>query len=185
VFVANNTIEIVAANFAAQRLWGVDLRAEIERRTRAQINFLAIAAERHFAARIANWPELVGVLVSVLKAVPQSRSLLDQPESLFAEVFATFAASDPSLIAPLFALWEATPARTAKVRWTYPVVWHEPGFDDIRFLGIVNPASEPDGLSFNDWLPADARSHAVLEAILSTRTGSPTDQSKHGTRPGD
>ena len=171
VFVANNVFEITAANTAAQRLWGIDFAHEIGHRRRAETNFLALAAEHQFTTRIVNWPELVGVLVSALKAVPQSRSLLEQEGSLFAEVFATFAASDPSLIARLLALWETTPARSAKVRWTYPVVWREPGFEDVRFVGVVTTASEPDGLVFNDWIPADARSHGTLEAILASRPG--------------
>jgi hypothetical protein len=55
------------------------------------------------------------------------------------------------------------------VRWNYPVTWREPGFDDIQFLGIVTTASEPDALSFNDWIPIDAASYATMERVIGAR----------------
>lgn len=169
-FGVNNVLEIVSANAPAQALWDIDFDAEVARRSRAQLNFLAITAERRFSRRIVNWEQAMQRLVAILKAVPQSRNLLDDPTSLFGEVFAAFAANDPAAIPTLFALWERTPPAPAKVRWNYPIIWREPGYDDIRFLGIVTSASETDALGFNDWLPVDATSHATLERIVEART---------------
>lgn len=165
-FGTNNLMEIVAANEAAEALWGIDFEAEIRKRSRAQLNFLAIAAERQFSQRIGNWYESIAGLVSILKAIPQSQSMLDEPGSLFAEVFAAYAQNDPSAIAPLFALWERTSPMPAKVRWNYPVVWNDSEFGEIRFLGTVTNASEMSALSFNDWIPLDAESHRRLEAVV-------------------
>jgi hypothetical protein len=39
----------------------------------------------------------------------------------------------------------------------------------MRFVGTVNPASEPEGWAFNDWIPADAASFASLEQVLRDR----------------
>jgi transcriptional regulator with XRE-family HTH domain len=166
-FVVNNVLEIVTANAAAQALWGIDLAAEFERRSRAQLNFLAIAAERRFSERIGNWAEMLVLAVSLLKAIPQSKTLLDEPGSLFGEVFAAFAKNDPTAIPKLFSLWERTPPASAKVRFNYPVVWREPGIGEIRFIGTVTTASEPDALAFNDWIPEDAASHALLEKVIA------------------
>lgn len=169
-FGVNNLLEIVAANAAAQALWGIDLPAEFARRSRAQLNFLAIAAERRFSERIGNWSDLMARLVSILKAIPESATLLDDPGSLFGEVFAAFAQSDPSAIPKLFALWERTPANASgKIRWNYPVIWREPGIGEVRFLGTVTIASGPDALVFNDWVPLDAASHALLELAVAAR----------------
>ena len=167
-FAVNNLLEIVAANAAAQTLWGIDLPAEFERRSRAQLNFLAMAAERRFSERIGNWTELLGLIVGALKAIPQSLTMLDEPGSLFGEVFAAFAQNDPTAIPKLFALWERTPRAIAKVRWNYPVIWRDPGVGEIRFLGTVTVANEPEAIGFNDWIPADAASHALLEKVLAT-----------------
>jgi len=186
-FAVNNLLEIVAANAAAQALWGIDLPAEFARRSRAQLNFLAIAAERQFSERIANWSELMARLVSLLRAIPASATLLDEPGSLFGEVFTTFAQNDPAAIPKLFALWERTPPASAKVRWNYPVVWREPTIGEIRFLGTVTTASEPDALGFNDWFPIDAAAHARFEAVVAARaSGSPAAigrSGRRGTRP--
>ena len=35
----------------------------------------------------------------------------------------------------------------------------------MRFHAIVSTASEPDGLAINDWIPLDAESWSVLEAV--------------------
>ncbi|MGZ8513822.1 MAG: helix-turn-helix domain-containing protein, partial [Candidatus Limnocylindrales bacterium] len=59
-FVVNDMFELVVANAAAQALWGIDLQAELARRSRPRVNFLSIAAERQFSRRIGNWPELMG-----------------------------------------------------------------------------------------------------------------------------
>lgn len=180
-FAVNNVLEIVAANAAAQVLWGIDLPAEFARRSRAQLNFLAIAAERRFSERIGNWSELMARVVSILKAIPESATILDDPGSLFGEVFAVFAKNDPTAIPKLFALWERTPAASAKVRWNYPVIWHEPGIGEIHFLGTVTTASEPDALAFNDWIPIDAASHALMEQALATpnRSGGGAERNNH------
>lgn len=169
-FAANNLLEIVAANAAAQALWGIDLEAEFARRSRAELNFLAIAAERRFSERIGNLSELMARVVSILKAIPESATILDEPSPLFGEVFAAFAQNDPTAIPKLFALWERTPPASAKVRWNYPVIWREPGVGEIRFLGTVTTASEPDALAFNDWVPIDAASHALLEKAVAARS---------------
>jgi hypothetical protein len=48
------------------------------------------------------------------------------------------------------------------VRWTYPVIWHEPGLGRITFKALVTTGNEPHGLAFNDWIPCDAKSWEVL-----------------------
>lgn len=181
-FAVNNLMEIVAANAAAQTLWGIDLPAEFERRSRAELNFLAMAAERRFSERIGNWTELMGLIVGVLKAIPQSLSMLDEPGSLFGEVFATFAENDPTAIPKLFALWERTSRATAKVRWNYPVIWRDPGVGEIRFLGTVTVANEPEAIGFNDWIPADAVSHALFEKVLAAPTRGGREPGGRGTK---
>lgn len=40
-------------------------------------------------------------------------------------------------------------------------------FGDMRFLGIVSTASEPDALAFQDWHPVDAATWEVLERVKS------------------
>lgn len=178
-FVVNNLTEVVAANRAAQALWDIDFAAELAQRSRAQINFLSIAAERRFSERIVNWEECFGALISVLKTTPQSAALLEQPGALFGEVLEEYIANDPGAIVRLLTLWAATPPQTAKVRWTYPVVWRTPGIGDVHFLAVVTTASEPVALGFNDWIPLDAETFKRLARVMGGRGAAPGDHRRH------
>ncbi len=168
-FVTDDIAGVVAANQAAQALWGVDFAAELARRSRPQVNLLAVAAERHFAARVANWSECLTVLAGIFKGRPREPIALEDPGAFFAEVLEAYVANDPGAIPQLVAAWESTPPQPAKVRWAYRLVWREPGVGDIEFRSLVSVASEPDGLWFNDWVPVDAEGHARLGAILALR----------------
>ena len=164
-FVVDNVMEIAAANRAASLLWGVDLAAELAGRERSQLHFLALIAEPRFA----NFEECLAMVVGVLKGVPDGGAAIDAPGPWAEQVLGQFAANNPGALASLLHVWERTAARPPKSRWTYRIVWREPE-GEMRFTGVVSTASEPDGLSFNDWIPADAESHAILELVLAGRS---------------
>lgn len=71
-FVVGDAVEVLAANEAAQAVWDVDLEYERSRRTRAQMNTLSVASDRHFADRVVNWEEVVGILAGVHKGRPMA-----------------------------------------------------------------------------------------------------------------
>jgi transcriptional regulator with XRE-family HTH domain len=174
-FVVNDAQEVVAANRAAELLLGVDLAAELASRSRAQLHFLALIAEPPFASRIANFEECLSMMVGALKGAPAGGPAIDAPGPWAEQVLGRFAAVNPAALATLLHVWERTPARLPKSRWTYRLVWREPE-GEIRFTGLVTTASEPHGLSFSDWLPADAASHLILEAVLASRAGESPDR---------
>lgn len=164
-FVLNNANEVVAANTAVQKLWGIDFQQERAKRTRAQLNLLAVASQRHFADRMLNWDECVATLAAVFKGSPVRPASLDEPDPYFHQVLDEFAAGDPAFLARLVEVWASTPARDAKVRWDYRVVWQDPEYGVMRFHALVGTASEPAGLAFNDWIPVNAESWSVLEQV--------------------
>jgi transcriptional regulator with XRE-family HTH domain len=184
MFTSNELGEIAAANRAAQALWGLDFAAELGRRSRVTANLFVAMAEPGIADRIANWDEILRHFVALYKAVPAAQTMLDAPGALFSEIIAAFATVSPQRLGRLFELWQTTPPREAKVRWMYPVVWREPGFPEIRFHGIVNPASEPLGIGFNEWIPVDAASHAALEAVIASRAGGNVSRAPGNKPPG-
>ena len=157
-------MEILAANKVAQTLWGVDLDREytgpLER------NLLSVASDPRFAEKVTNWEEAVAVGVSILKGHhfgPET-----QPEgssAYFSAVMEHFLAGDPKYVRRFLRVWEETPARSPKARWSYPIVWEEPGVGTLHFHIFVSTCSEPDGLAFNDWIPLDAATWERLEAI--------------------
>ena len=164
-FVLNSTNELVAANAAVQTLWGIDFTRERTARSAAQMNLLAVASERRFADHMVNWDECVATLAAVFKGRPVNPASLDEPDPYFSEVLGGFAAGDPAFLARLVQVWIATPAREAKVRWSYRVVWRDEEFGEMRFHCVVSTASDPDGLGFNDWHPLDAETWGVLEKV--------------------
>ncbi len=168
-FVTNDLAQVVAANHAAQALWEVDYAAELARRSRAQLSLLSVAAERHFAERVVNWSECLTVLAGIFKGRPREAIALEDPGAFFTEALTAYAANDPAAIPQLIRAWESTPPQAGKARWSYRLVWREPGIGDIEFLSLVSIASEPDALSFNDWIPVDAASHARLAQVLARR----------------
>lgn len=164
-FVLDDSNQVVAANAAAQALWGIDFAHERATKTRAQLTLLGVASQRKFADRIVNWDECVAVMAAIFKGRPVSPASLDEPDPYFSEILQEFAEGDPAFLARLIGIWVATPAREAKVRWSYRVVWRDEEFGEMRFHSLVSMASDPDGLGFNDWQPMDAESWAVLEQV--------------------
>jgi transcriptional regulator with XRE-family HTH domain len=162
-FVCSEMMEVVHANAAAQALWGVDLRTEfldpVER------NLLSVASNPRFASRCTNLPEAMEIMAAAFKGHHRGPEDLASPSPYFNTVITRFLAGERQYVEPFLRAFETAEPRTPKIRWVYPVVWHEPGIGTARFRCEVNPACEPDGLSFNDWIPVDAESWAVIEGV--------------------
>jgi transcriptional regulator with XRE-family HTH domain len=162
-FVCNETMELTAANAAAQRLWSVDLNTEflepLER------NLLGVASNPRFAERCTNLAEVLNMMAAVFKGHHRGAESMEDPSAYFAAILERFFAGDPNRIQPFLHAWQTAVPRTPKIRWEYPVVWDDPDAGTLRFRGIANPASEPDGLAFNDWIPLDAATWTALEHL--------------------
>ncbi len=162
-FLTNDTMEVAAANDVAQRLWSVDLRAEfLEPLDR---NVLSIASDPRFADRCTNLPEVLNVMAAVFKGHHRGPEALESPSPYFAAVLERFLAGDPKYIQPFLRAWQDATPRTPKIRWEYPIVWNDPDVGTLRFSGVVNPASEPEGLAFNDWIPLDCETWSALDRL--------------------
>jgi transcriptional regulator with XRE-family HTH domain len=163
-FVLDEFSRVVAANDAAQALWGVDLRHEFT--NPVERNLLSVASMPRFADRCINWDEAIGIILSVFKAHDWAPEQVEDPGPYFAAVMEHFLKGDPKYVGRFFKLWESAPATwEKKERWCYPVVWDEPGIGVMRFDAMATPASHPDGLAFNDWIPLDAETWTALEAV--------------------
>jgi len=165
-FVLNQAVELMAANSAAQALWGIDLARELARRKRSQMNLLSVASQRRFADRLTNWEEIAEVLVAVFKGQPRGAESIDDPSVYFSDVLAEFARGDPAFLPSLAKIWERTPAREAKCHWSYGVTWRDAEAGELRFRAVVSTASEPDGFAFNSWIPLDAATWTGLERVM-------------------
>jgi hypothetical protein len=165
-YVINDNLEVVAANSTVEALWGIDLAREKQQRTAAQMNLLSVASDYRFTEHVQNWDECVGVIASVFKGRPEDARTLDEPDAYFNAVLAEFAEGNPAFLSRLIGIFAKIPAREPKVRWMFPVVW-KVDLGEMRFMNVIGTASEPDGLSFNDWIPQDAPSWDALERVKS------------------
>lgn len=164
-FVLDNNVQVVAANSAAQAVWGVDFRAERARRNRAQMNLLSVASDNAFGERLVNWDECIGIIASVFKGQPRDPESIDEPSAYFNAVLGEFSKGDPAFLARFLKTFADAPARDPKCRWSFPVIWRDDEFGEMRFRGVVSTASEPDGFGFNDWIPIDAPTWSALDQV--------------------
>jgi transcriptional regulator with XRE-family HTH domain len=166
-FVIDEFTSIIAANDLAQRIWGVDLREEFT--DPLDRNLLSVASNPRFADRCLNWEEAVSLIVAVFKRKEWGEpERIDAPSPPFAAVLERFLNGDSKYVARLIDIWQKVPAGywDEKMRWSYPVVWNQPGAGVIRFECVVTVASHADCTNFNDWVPVGSDSWSVLERLL-------------------
>lgn len=168
-FVVNDAMEVDAVNSACEAIWGIDFARERATRTRAQMNLLAVASDHHFADRLVNWDEVIGLMASIVKAMTAGER---GENPYFREVLDEFSRGDPSFLKGLLAAFATAEPPQPKVRWTYRVHWRMEPHGEMNFLAIVCVANEPDALAFNSWIPVDAESWRVLEAVKAAHASS-------------
>jgi hypothetical protein len=162
-FVMNEYTEVVAANSLVQVLWDIDLENEFP--NPLDRNMLSVASNPRFADRVENWDEMMMQGIGVFKGHHRGPEDINNPNPYFAQVLERFLKGDPQYVGKLMQLWQETPPREPKVRWEYEIHWNEPGVGCMRFLSVVNTASEPNGLAFNDWMPVGAETWKNFEAL--------------------
>lgn len=163
-FVVNERAEIVEANTAGRRFWRMDPTApglaSVER------NALAFATDPEVADHLLNWDEAVGALIAAWKWAFGADDPAS-PNGYFAQLIERVASGDAAYLDRLMDLWERTPAANVEqYRWSYPIMWEEPPFGVIRFHGFAWMVNTTDGIDIDDWIPADADSWLVMEAVL-------------------
>ena len=170
-FLVDEMMGVPCANRMAQRLWGIDLERELLDPT--ERNLLSVVSNPRIARRCVNLDEILGVMVAVWKGHHRGPESLENPSPLFGAMLERFLDGDPAVVARFVQAWQTAPARTPKLRWDYSVVWDEPDIGVMRFHCFASAASEPDGLSFNDWIPLDSDTWVRLEQLRRRSDESP------------
>ena len=166
-FVLDENIQVVVGNSVVQELWAVDFEREFP--TIQDRNLTSFATNRRFADRAVNWDEMVAYNVAVWKGHHLGPESLDHPSPYFEAALRQIAKGDPDYIRRFLNVWEKTQAKTPKVRDRYRVVWCDPEHGEMRFLALSCAANQSAGLWFHDWIPVDADSWTVLEAMKTGR----------------
>jgi transcriptional regulator with XRE-family HTH domain len=168
-FAATEFMEVCAANSIAQKLWRTDVTTEFPGLpARSVVNF---ASDPRFVERIENLDEAFKVIAAGFKGHPRRPERLDEPNPYVAAAIQRLLMGEKKYVDAFMAAWEtATPAEP-KVRWNYPLVWRDDALGNFTFTCLVTPASEPDGLVFHDWIPANAPTWARLEELAASTRG--------------
>jgi hypothetical protein len=165
-------MELVAANAMITRLWEIDLDKEFT--GPGERSLITAATNPRFSDRCVSWEQTVGAMASRFKSHHRGPEDPSAPGPYFAHIVEVLASYDPAYLTRVTGLWAAVEPAEPAVRWTYPVVWRHPDVGDMRFTGVVNCASETDGLAFNDWIPVDAATWTALERLKSIPFTSPS-----------
>lgn len=162
-FVTDEFMEVLSANVTAQRIWGVDLRYELN--GPIERNLLSVASNPRFADRCTNWDECIGMMVSIFKWHHRGAEAVESPSPYFAAVLEHFLKGDPVYVARFAKLWQEAVPPQSKMRFSYPIVWDIARYPQMRFVAFTSSANEMDGLAFNDWIPTDAQTWLALDAL--------------------
>jgi len=163
-FVVNDTMEVVAANRTAGAVWGLDFHRERARRSRVEMNLLAVASELDFPRVVENWDEVLELLCSIYKGTPAGGTEMTASDPYLAHVVEHFTAANHEFLARLLAAWARAVPSPAKVRQMYRIIWrHAAG--RMSFAGLMTTANEREGLAFNDWIPANAETWSALNRL--------------------
>lgn len=170
--VVSEQMEVLAANAPLQRVWRVDLRSELN--TPVERNILSVIANPRFEGRLANWDQVVGIAIAVLKGHYLGAETEPQGSSAyFAAVMQHFLEGVPSYVTRLSDIWQRTEPMTPKVRWTCPITWRDPDVGVMNFHAVMSDANEPKGMAFMDWLPLDGVTWERLHSLVPAANPSP------------
>ncbi len=177
---------VVAANPPFARLLGLEPSFHF-RRTRAQLNLVAVLAAPTVASHLGNLDQCLGWAMGGLKARLVHGHAPDAGGTLADEVLAQCIAQDSVGARRIMGLWEAAPIRSRHSGSVCPVVWATPDGARVQMVAVETRVNGAHGPTLIDWHAADAASHARLEAILEAagihadrEVGRPT---RHSLRP--
>lgn len=155
---------VMAFNSALAAL--VDVQPDVEFPDPAERHLLALVSLPRFTRCIENFDEMVGVLVGLAKGDPRFSADAERPTPWSQDAVTRFLQNDPAFIRPFLELWEKQPPIPHRTRHVYEVHWRYRGEQPtLRFVASLSPADIWDDLWWNEWVPADAVSHRLLEEI--------------------
>jgi hypothetical protein len=164
----NETMDVVAANIAMQRVWEVDLR--FDNTGPFELNFLSMLSAPRVAGRIQNWDEAISTALSILKGHYGGDSAIQsEMNPYFAAAIQHFLQGEPEYVQRFLQIWTTVEPRQRKLRWAYPVVWQHPLAGRLSFHVQVNPADAIGSRTFNDWIPVDDATWAGLQLLAGSK----------------
>lgn len=168
-FVTNQAFDVVAANAAMGAVFDADLDRDYlgfgER------NFLGGITHEEFAARLANWDDIVAFMCGLAKGDPRWRADdLAHPAPWLEGPVQRFLEGTPARIKRFMEIWESAEPIPHRVRQRFTIHWLYRHETLMRFEGRLVIADLWSELHWNEWIPADAQTWSLLDK-LSDRQG--------------
>ena len=162
-FLLDDRAEIIAISGAAWRL--LDL-PQYEHRPPRRPGALSELTFRVAASRVVNWDVVMGQTIQFFKAGLPDDTTAMASGSLANRTLMRVAAGDPKLMSRFADLWQRTPPfRGRMTGHMFPSIWRFPG-GDIHFNVFIGCLNTEVGLYAHTMVPADAKSHQLLERVL-------------------
>lgn len=112
---------------------------------------------------IANWEEIMARVICQWKGMTRTSPTSTPAWMKF--IVDRLTRHDRVKLWKFLDLWEKTPSQPPKKRDSYPVVWEDAQFGQVRLIVLENLVDEWLGVYCKDLIPADSKASQFLEAI--------------------
>ena len=166
-FVLNDVMEIIAGSRSGMWLAGLthkDLGDRVER------NVLVIAAKVVAATEhMGDWGRIARRAIARMKAA--GIGTLGDPDPYFAAILDRIARVGAGLTREFAQQWDETPAEAPQVMsWSYSAQWTIRESGTLRLHCMAMRVNAHDPIEIHDFVPADAKSAAMLERVAAARS---------------
>lgn len=165
-FVTNQAFDVIVTNRALEAIFDVDL--EREYLGFGERNLLGGITHDEFAARLANWDDVVAFMCGLAKADPRWRADdLARPAPWLEGPIQRFLAGNPARIKRFMQIWETAQPVPHRIRQRFTIHWLYAGHTLMRFDGRLVIADIWNELHWNEWIPADGQTWRLLDELLN------------------
>lgn len=161
VYVTNQGIDVVYFNKPFQRVMRVDLSRDFL--GHGERNLISQLGNPRFAELIANFDELVTFMIGMVKGDPRWGESPERPAPWLQTRVEMFLRGDASLVARVLDIWAKAPAIAHGARHTYGVRVHHESGGVMRFRGSTSIADLWSELTWQEWVPEDGATWALLD----------------------
>lgn len=165
-FVTNGTFEIVLANPPALAVFGAQSDRGYVRFD--QRNILAGISHEDFASRLENWDEVVTFMCGLVKGDQEWASVdLAHPTPWLRRPLDHFLKGDPDRIRRFAGLWRGAAPIPNRIHHSYNVRWLDRSGQRMSFNCRMSLSDPNTNVHWNEWIPGDASTWAVLEQLTA------------------
>jgi transcriptional regulator with XRE-family HTH domain len=132
-------------------------------------NYIAVASDPEFVARIDNWDEAVKFMIGVAKGEPREDHNLERPVPFTEGAIARFLKGDPALVRRMMTLWQEADPVAPGTRRHYRWLWRSEDGRPMRFMCVLHVADIWSELTWIDYVPQDAATWDVLTSLPAVR----------------